>query len=348
MKSLAAAVLLLVSLRVANAQQGGLLIGDVVGRESGQPLEHAMVSVVSAGRQTFTSQGGVFAFRGLPAGTYRLHVTHLGYTPADAAAEVREDGTAVRVKVTLARISVTLAAVKVLAKPVCTNPGRPDPTTQPDFAAIVQQIRMNAEHYQLLADSFPFTHRVERVHRMVKADSSRSEAEIDTVNMRSDLHGWEYQMGAVVERDRRGYMMHLPELRDFAGIQFLNNHCFQYAGVDSSAAGKFIRIDFRADDQIKYPDVNGTIYLDAVTYQIHMADLELSKMVPQVPNITAVHVRTMFSEVSPSIVIIDHVIGTNSLKHGWGWWVNVASIEEQRMTNFVWLRNDPAKASTLP
>jgi hypothetical protein len=343
------AALLLCTARAALAQSSGLLIGDVVARETGQPLEHAMVTVVSAGRQTFTTEGGVFAFRGLPPGNYRLHVTHLGYAPADAAALVPDDGAPPRVKVTLTRLSVKLATVKVIAKPSCTNPGRPDPTLNPDLAAIVQQVRMNAEHYQLLADSFPFAYRVQRWHRMVKADSSRSAADIDTLNMRSDLHGWEYEMGTMVERERNGrYVMHLPELRDFAGIQFLNNHCFWYAGVDSTDDGKVIRIDFRADDQIKKPDVNGTIYLDATTYQIRQADLELSKMLREIPNITAVRVKTYFGEVAPNIVIIQRVVGSNAIKHGWGPWATVASLEEQRMFLFGWMRDDPRKATVQP
>ncbi|MBI3568704.1 MAG: carboxypeptidase regulatory-like domain-containing protein [Gemmatimonadetes bacterium] len=346
---LAAALLLGAALRGAAAQTPGVLYGDVVSRETGQPLEHAMVTVVSAGRQTFTTEGGVFAFRGLAPGTYRLHVTHLGYTPGDVSAVVPEDGTPPRVKVALTHLSVKLATVKVLAKPSCTNPGRPDPRYNPDLAAIVQQVRMNAEHYQLLADSFPFTYAVQRWHRMVKADSARSAADIDTLHMRSDLHGWEYELGAMVERERPGqYVMHLPELRDFAGIQFLNNHCFWYSGVDSTDDGKRIRIDFRADDQIKQPDVNGTIWLDATTYQIREADLELSKMVRELPEITAVRVKTYFGEVSPYIVIIQRVVGTNSLKHGWGPWATVASLEEQRMFGLNWMRGDPRKADPDP
>lgn len=353
MKSLFVAALLLCAAGTpvsrAGAQSAGLLIGDVVARETGAPLAHAMVTIVSGGRQTFTSDAGVFGFREIPPGRWQLHVTHLGFAPADVVVDVPTSGAAPRAKVLLTHLSVRLALVKVIAKPVCTNPGRPDPTANPDLFAIVQQVRMNAEQYQLLADSFPFVHRVERVHRLVHADSSRSRPEVDTVNMRSDLHGWEYQMGEVVERERDGnYVMHLPELRDFAGIQFLNNHCFWYAGVDSTGDGRFIRIDFRADDQIRKPDVNGTIWLDATSYQIHMADLELSKMVPEVPQITSVHVRTMFTEVAPSIVIIDRVIGTNTLKHGWGWWATVAAIEEQHMTQFAWMRNDPRKAAVQP
>ena len=349
MKPLLLVALLLGAARGALAQSNGLLVGDVVARETGAPLGHAMVSIVSGGRQTFTSDAGVFGFREVPPGRWLLHVTHLGFAPADLIAEVPASGAAPRVKVMLTRLSVRIAMVKVVAKPSCTDPGRPDPGTSPDLYAIVQQIRMNAEHYQLLADSFPFMHRVERTHRTVHADSSRSAARVDTVDLRSDGHRWQYQLGDMIGRERDGrYIMHLPDLRDFAAIQFLDNHCFWYAGVDSTRDGRFIRIDFRVDDQIRTPDVNGTIYLDAATYQIRRADLELSKMLPQVPEITSVHVRTMFAEVAPSIVIIDRVIGTNTLTHGWWRWANVATVEEQRMMQFAWMRDDPRTAVVVP
>ena len=59
-------VLLLLAPAMA-AGQGvpGLLVGDVVGRESGFPLGHAMVTVLGAERQTFTSEAGTFAFSAL-------------------------------------------------------------------------------------------------------------------------------------------------------------------------------------------------------------------------------------------------------------------------------------------
>ena len=69
-----------------------------------------------------------------------------------------------------------------------------------------------------------------------------------------------------------------------------------------------LRIDFRADDQIRSPDVNGTIYLDPKTYQIRLAELQLSKLVAEVREITAVKVRTIFRELSPNILVFDRVI----------------------------------------
>lgn len=342
--------LLLCAARPA-APQGlpGLLIGDVVGRESGFPLGHAMVTVLGAERQTFTSDAGVFAFRGLEPGRYRLRVTRIGYVPADVDAEVPANGAPPRLRVALARLTVQLAMVKVLAKPVCTAPGRPDPTLNPDFAAVIIQLRLNAEHYKLLADSFPFAYAVERSERAMKGDSSRGTPRIDTLEFRTDHRGWEYKMGDMVERSPTGtYVMHLPDLRDFASYEFLNNHCFRYAGLDTTRQGVLLRIDFQADVQIRTPDVNGSILLDAQTYEIRRAELELSKIPPEVKEVTAFHVTTIFSEISPSIDVIHDVNGISSRRHSRLPWSTIATTEDQRMLRFQWLREDPAHPRTQP
>ena len=342
--------LLSVTARAACAQGvPGLLVGDVVSRETDLPLGHAMVTVMGAERQTFASEAGVFAFRSLEPGRYRLRVTRIGYVPAEVNVEVRAGVAPPRMRVALAKLSVQLATVKVLAVSACTAPGRPDPTLAPDFAAIIVQLRLNAEHYKLLADSFPFEYQVQRSEAEMKKDSSRGAPRIDTLNFRTDHQGWEYTMGEMVEREASGrYVMHLPTLRDFASYEFLNNHCFRFAGLDSTRDGVLLRIDFKADVQIRKPDVNGAIFLDAQTYQIRRADLELTKIPPEVKEVTAVRVTTLFSEISPSIVVIHDVNGISSRHHSWFPWAIVATTEDQRMMKFKWLRDDPARPSSQP
>ena len=333
--------------RIAAAQgPGRLMVGDVTSAESGAPLGHAMVTVLGMERQTFTSDGGVFAFTGIEPGKYRLRATHIGFVPAEFSVDFAAGNATPRIKISLKRFSVELAAFKVTASSACTRPGRPNADSEPDFAAVVGQLRLNAEHYQLLTDSFPFGYKMVRAHREMHGDSGRGPAAFDTLEIRTDGRGWEYKMGDVVEHTgNRGYIMHLPTLRDFASYEFLNNHCFRYAGVDSTAGGAAIRIEFRADIQIRTPDVNGSILLDAKTYQIRSAELQLTKILKELPQVTAVRVTTLFSEVSPSIVIIHDVNGITSLRHSRFRWSTIAETEEQRLVQFEWLRRNPAEPS---
>jgi hypothetical protein len=332
------------AMRIVSAQgTSTLLIGDVVSRETGTPLGHSMVTVLGAERQTFTSDGGVFAFASMAPGRYRIRAVHIGYTPAEVTVDVPAGTAPPRVRIELARLSVQLATVRVVAAVRCTTPGRPNPDVEPDFAAIVAQIRLNAEQYQLLSDSFPFKYKVEQTFYSMRGDSSRVNPRIETTDFRSDGHGWQYRMGDMIERRSDGHtLMHLPTLRDFAGYEFLNNHCFRYAGVESTRDGNLIRIDFQADVQIRTPDVDGSVYLDAKTYAIRRAELQLTKIPAGLTQVTAVHVQTIFGEVSPSIDVIKDVHGITSLKHR-GWGATIATTEDQHMYGFEWLGNNPAR-----
>ena len=189
---------------------------------------------------------------------------------------------------------------------------------------------------------------VEQVYHSMRGDSTRVDPRIETAYFRSDLRGWQYRMGDVVERTGDGRtMMHLPTLRDFASYEFLNNHCFRYAGLDSTRDGLFIHIAFQADVQIRNPDVNGSVYLDAHTYQIRRADLQLTKIPPGLPQVTAVRVTTLFGEISPSIVVIKDVHGITSLRHA-AFSATAAMTEDQHSYAFEWLRENPAHPSVQP
>ena len=343
----AATVLLLLPSRDA-AAQGALLIGDVVNRETGTPLGHSMVTVLPNEHQTFTSDAGVFAFANMLPGRYRIRAAHIGYAPVEINVDVPEGAAPPRLRIALTHLSMQLATVRVTAAAKCTNPGRPNPDTDPDFAAIVAQIRLNAEQYKLLADSFPFTYQVEQVYRSMKGDSSKVDPKIERVSYRSDTHGWQYKMGDLIERRGDGHtLMHLPVLSDFASYEFLNNHCFRYGGLEPTRSGALVRIDFQADVQIRTPDVDGSVFLDAQTYAIRRADLRLSKIPPGLPQVTAVQVQTIFGEISPNIDVITDVHGITFLKH-WGWGATIATTEDQHSYFFEWIGPNPAKAVVQP
>lgn len=324
------------------------LIGDVVSRETGGPLAHAMITLVGNERQTFTSDGGVFAFTSLAPGTYRIRAVHIGFTPSEVSVEIVAGAAPPRVRIALARLSVQLATVKVTATAAFRTPGRPNPDVEPDFAAIVGQLRMNAEQFQLLSDSFPFTYKVQQVFYELHNDSSRTTQDVESESYRSDARGWEYKMGDVVARAPDGHMlMHLPTLRDFASYEFLNNHCFSYGGIEQTRSGPLIRIAFQADVQIRNPDVNGTVYLDAKTYQIRRAELRLTKIPASMPQATAVNVTTIFGEVSPSIDVIQEVHGLTSLRRHVFSSV-VGNGEDQRMYALEWLVRNPSRPAVQP
>jgi hypothetical protein len=322
---------------------GVLLRGTVVDRQTGQPLEHAMVSLSPVGRQSFSSAQGQFGFAALPPGSYRLRVARLGFTPRDLAVTVAIGADPPAVRVELDRATFSLAAVRVLAYPPCARPGAPDPLTNPDFAGIFEQLRQNAEQYRVLSDSFPFGYRFERTRGDRRADSTRLIERVDTQLVRSDHDRWRYRPGNVVARDAGGYVMQLPTLADFASREFIRNHCFYYAGVDTTTDGRQVRVDFRAADRLRTPDVHGSVLLDATSYQIRRAELDLSIVPEALRDVVRAHVTTIFREVSPSIVVFEEVRGATVLRPSRSPGAFAESFEEQRLLEFGWLRADPGR-----
>jgi hypothetical protein len=76
-------------------------------------------------------------------------------------------------------------------------------------------------------------------------------------------------------------------------------------------------------------------------------ELDLTKVPPDLPEVTGVHVTTIFGEVSPSIDVIQQVHGTNWLRHSL-WGGPIAMTEDQRSYAFQWMGSNPAHPGVQP
>jgi hypothetical protein len=343
------AALLLVAAR-SDAQGGRLLTGVVVSKASQAPLGHSMVSLIPAGRQTFTDDAGRFAFQGVAPGTYRLRATHLGFAPLELAVTIPRDTAPTRIRVELAEVQVKLATVQVMGDAPCLAPGAPDPVKEREFAVIFQQLEQNAQQYRLLADSFPYAYHEERTNFSVRGDSVIEGVHTETVLLRSDKPRWTYRPGRVVSTDfiARQRSMHLPTLSDFASDEFVKNHCFRYAGTEKTDEGASVRVDFRAADKLGAPDVNGTILLDSASYQIRRAELRLSSVPAALKKVAAVHVTTMFREIEPSVLVFSEVHGVSTMTPSKDLLDHIVSIEDHVLLDFGFLRVDPRRGAQKP
>jgi hypothetical protein len=328
----------------------GLLTGVVVAAASGEPLGHSMVSLVPAGRQTFTDDEGRFAILGVPPGRYTLRATHLGFAPAEVRVIIPADSATRRVRIELADVQVTLATVKVMGDAPCIAPGAPDAARNREFAVIFQQLEQNAQQYRLLADSFPYAYHEERTNFAVRGDSVIESVHTETVLLRSDRPGWRYRPGHVVSTDfiTRQRSMHLPTLSDFASDDFVRNHCFRYGGVEHTPEGDAVRIDFRAAQKLTSPDVNGTILLDATSYQIRRAELRLSQVPSALRKVAAVDVTTLFREVEPSVLVFSEVHGVSTMVPSKDLLDHIEAVEDHVLTDFGFLRADPRGSGQKP
>lgn len=284
----------------------GTLAGVIVSHETGEPLAYSIVAIPSLAHERFTTDSGTFVISALPAGPLRLHVRRLGYTPSNITVNVRAGATDT-VRIALSRVAFQLNQVTVRAFPPCTNPGPPREQRDSSLMIVFGQLRQNAEQYRLLAESYPFFYDLQAtLSRKLKNDSGVVIDTTEVVRVAGNP-GIRYRPGSLVVRRARGYFFRIPTLIDFADPNFINQHCFHYAGREQIDDIDLVRLDVVAARRIREPDVNGSMYLDPQTFLIRRTVLRLSKPLRQMRDLTDMEVTTDFREVMPSIPVISRV-----------------------------------------
>jgi len=313
----------------------------------GDRIPYAVVILEPGVPRRFSDDSGAFAFPGLAPGTYHLGARQVGYKPFDTTVVVTADSTVV-VAVALEHVVVQLEAIQVVARSGssgrCTAPGPPDPAVNPEFAAVFDQLRQNAERYWLLADSYPAIYRMER--RFGRPDNYNRRLAVDrtdTIELRTDAR-WQYAPGRVATnvlgaRDI-SLQVNLPGLPDFADSAFLANHCFRFAGFQEWEGRRYARLDFRPADAIADPDASGSAYLDPDTYLVRFTRVRLTKPDRVTAGLEGVEATEAFREVVPSLVVPDRI---SSVQTSWARNTQVQVGEEQRTVSFQFLRPLPVQ-----
>lgn len=311
--------------------QTGHLVGRVVDKLAGVALPFSGVSLVGQSSDRFTSDSGAFQFD-VAAGTIRLRVRHVGFTPVDTQLVVRANDTT-RVTIELARIPVTLAAMQVTDVP-CRLPGAP--TAGGDaLPQVFEQLQLNAEQFRLVSTQYPFNSVVERrfSHLVEEPKPGRSAAaarpladtvevvtRTDSITVRSDPR-WHYKPGDIIVTSGVSvlgvrYAVMIPTLAVFADPEFVKHHCFQDAGEATVDGQTFRRVDFKAAEDIRDPDIDGTMYLDPTSYVIRRSVISLSKKSRYTSSYDSVVVETTFDELVSGVPVITFTTGRNVLTSG--------------------------------
>ena len=293
----------------------GVIVGFVTST-GGEPLPYADVTVQSRNIRALADAGGRFEWVNAPAGTFMLRVRRIGYAPASVSVTV-VDGRTDTVRVALTPISIRLDAVKT-SDDQCGGQLGGDTAV----VSILQQVQLNAERYRLLTRDYPFVTRMERITADDLVEPSfftgrirtlRRNERIDTIALAAE-RARPYRPGELIAKstsfvpnDIHGRLL-IPTLPDFADSSFIATHCFRYAGLTTEPAGRMIRVDFKPVRSLREPDVSGSLYLDASTYQIAQSNLLMS-----VPALTGgrdiwdITVDTRFHEILSGIAIISGV-----------------------------------------
>lgn len=333
-----------------SAGVSGAIAGAVYAADGDVGLPYSVVAIPALGRERFTDERGSFLLAQLPPGRHQLRVRRIGYTPAETTVTVQA-GRTDTLRLRLARVVVRLAAVRVTASRGCYAPGPPSAEADREFATIFEQLRQNAEQFRVLSHSYPFAALMRRTFGTRTLGGHLRVTSVDTVAYHSDVAP-RYRPGRVVVRERgrsreSAHRLIFPTLLDLADETFQRNHCFTYAGTDTLDGALVLRVDFRAAARLRTPDVDGTILLDAATYQIQRMALTLSRLPPGVRGLKEFTATTRFREALPSVSVFDSVAAANVFTTVRRPDAAAAALEEQRLIEVRFLRGAPG-AETRP
>jgi len=356
MKAVTALLALALVTPALQAQATGALEGRVRAAQADVALSYAVVSIPALSLERFSDPEGRFTLSALRTGTYDIVVRRIGYTPYRGRVKI-DSGVTATLLVTLQQIPVRLASTTVRALAKCPRPGLPDLRTDPEVAALVGLLRENADRYRLLVSQYPFiVLQIRAIGELNERDMFVSR--VDTLLVRSS-NRTVYAPGKVVSRtyDSPGtpeYKMVIPTLVDLADELFTRNHCFAYGGTMREDDETWVRIEVRAADRLKTPDVNGSFYLDSATAQLRRMTLTLSRperLPRQLNRVIGVELVTSFLAIADGLSVIDKVCAVNRMRPPRGQVVAVTPAELQQLLVYEFTEPPPGvrqRGSLLP
>ena len=297
---------------VPPADSSVIAIGDIVSADGGEPVAYATVSIEPGGHSRFADAGGSFAVGHLTTRLYRLRVRQIGFAQVDTVIDLGGPGPPVRFRIVLKRIAFRLPSIAVVARQACLVTGIPDSSVDADLAALFGELRKNIDRYRLLVEEYPFVF-VREEWRVNRNDGGYEETiSLDTVAYDiTAMTSHRYRPGAILFTElRQGdlkQIMYLPNFGDLGDPVFQGSHCFQYVGEDTTGGRPMIRVDFMPAASIRTPDVEGSVYLDEVSYIVRRAEFRLTKPSRASPPVVGVRATTTFREIVPLVPLFDEV-----------------------------------------
>ena len=346
------------ALRAQLPNSGGTLRGTVQAAQTNVALSYAVVLMPQLSIERFTDASGQFQLASLPVGRYDVTVRRLGYAPYRGEIDIT-GGTITTLDVHLVQIPYRLSTQRVTPIERCERPGPPNALTHPAVFQLVSFLRENADRYRLLASQYPFGHIRLRALGALR-NATFAVQEVDSAEGRSQTKSG-YAPGRVVQRatdvhtapqgsvrSSREYNMALPTILDLADDAFARTHCFSYGGstldLSSKTTETWLRLDVRAADKLKDPDVHGAFYLDSATSQLRWMELELSKpdrLPRQLRGIESVKVTTSFVEIAIGLSVIESICAVTRWKEERGQARLAGPTELQRLLAYVFVTPPP-------
>jgi carboxypeptidase family protein len=316
------------------------LRGDVRALETHLPLPFSTVVVQPGVTGRFTNDSGVFAFHDLARGEYRVIVRAIGFLPFDSVITVAAD--TIVLHVALRALAIELPPVTVVATRACVRPGPPARDSEPDLAAIFDQLRENAARFRLLSEAYPFRYWIQR--RVWDEPGAHGDSvAVDTLELRSDVQV-AYKPGGLImnqtgPKGRSERTLRLPTVIDLADSVFHQAHCFSFGGIDNIEGESQWRVDFLAADRLHAPDVAGSAWLDSTTYELRQLVFRLTRPEKAATSLKTLEVTVAFGALLPAVTVPIHIAATSEAKTRSR--RAVTGHEEQRLLRVDFLQGTP-------
>ena len=281
----------------ALAQQPVIVGGIVVSAATEQSLPYSTVSI-TGGAQRFTGADGSFNFD-LAPGQYSFRVRQLGYAPLDTTIRVAS-GVSLRALVfKLQPVALRLATIRTYAN---QNAG--------EVGVLLDEATKNAEREKLLRTEYPFVYEIERKN-FYKGIGGATLQSTDTIQYLSKVTGG-YAPGNLVHPvdpavPNGAREMRIPTLVDLADPAFVENHRFEFKGVEAVGDFRAYRLDFTPSKDIKGTDVEGSLFIDSASYLVRKAIFRLTNPQKLKPPVLGLEVTTTYREIFNGLTLFEEI-----------------------------------------
>ena len=274
------------SLPVANATAQAIR-GTVTERSTGLPIGGVLMTLVHADSTSvtvvtaLTRENGAFILRASQPGSFRVLAKRIGVRRFDSDVIDLASGQEIERSIELEALAYQLPAVAVLSESICSR--RNDRVG--DVAALWDEARTALAATQ-----------VSQRDRLVRARVVRYLRELDARSLRVESERMRRETTGVVDRpfislggdvlSRSGYWRilpndsiayHAPDADVLLSASFARDHCFDVANGRGQRAGLTGLVFEPARDR-DIPDVRGTIWLDARTFELRFVDFAYSRL----------------------------------------------------------------------
>jgi hypothetical protein len=278
------AVLIASPLAVCQAQT---IRGTVREQASGTPLSGVLVTLIADGAAgtaaatALTGERGVFLLRAPQPGRYRLGAKRIGVRRYESEPLELAAGQDVERNVDLEALVFQLPTVTVHSNPLCVR--REEQSGR--VASLWEEARTALTATQVSLRDRLVRARVQRYVRDLNASNLRVETE-RTVRLTTGVVERPFVSlpGDALERD--GYWRQLPndsiayyapDAEVLLSAAFARAHCFGVTDGRGDRAG-LTGMTFEPAERSETPDVQGTIWLDARTFELRLVEFRYSRL----------------------------------------------------------------------